>query len=336
MPSSSSRRRSAALGAAAVMFLASLSACGGATDDAPATSAGPAVTVQDCTGKTVTVAADPRRVVTLDGYAAQAMARLGLSDRIVGTGFPAPFAVDQGPLKAELGRIPVVAPQVPSTELVAAQRPDLVLTAFSAFGGAPGSPKDSDLATLGVPGIAGCVRSGKLNDLEPTYAFLRKLGTVFRVPQRAEQLVGELQAREKAVAAKAPQGAKPRVMVLVDNPVAGQPVPTSGATTIANALIVKAGGVNVFGDVTTMHANVSPEQVVQRDPEVIWVITDYSFAKVKGQALVDQVKTNPLLAATSAAKNGRILATSQFLVAFPSPLNLDGLEQLSAGLTAGS
>jgi iron complex transport system substrate-binding protein len=49
-------------------------------------------------------------------------------------------------------------------------------------------------------------------------------------------------------------------MVLVDNPVAGQPVPTSGATTIANALIVKAGGDNIFGDVTTMRGVPEPAQ----------------------------------------------------------------------------
>ncbi|GAA2839881.1 ABC transporter substrate-binding protein [Nonomuraea rubra] len=304
--------------------------CGG---DAGSVATGSSIVVKDCAGKDVTFSGPPAKVVTLDGYAAQTMARLGLSGKIVGTGYPAPFTVDTSPYKEDLAKVPVLAERVPVTEVVAAQRPDLVLTAFSAFGGPPGSPKDADLATMNAKGLAACMPGGNTaSGLAPTYDYIRKLGTVFGVQDRADQLIAELRARQDAVSTG---GAKPRVMIVQDNPVAGQPIKTSGNGTIAHAMLTLAGGENLFPDVSAMHADVSPEQVVKRDPQVIWVITDYTFAKAKGQELVDQVKRNPLLAETTAVKQGRVISTSQYLVSFPSPLNLDGLEQLAAGLREG-
>ncbi|MEU6793066.1 ABC transporter substrate-binding protein [Nonomuraea wenchangensis] len=309
--------------------------CGG---DVRSAAAGPSVVVKDCAGKDVIFSAPPAKVVTLDGYAAQTMARLGLTGKIAGTGYPAPFTVDTSPHRAELAKIPVLAERVPVTEVVAAQRPDLVLTAFSAFGGPPGSPKDADLATMNAKGLAACLPGGDapsgpaLADLAPTYDYIRKLGTVFGVQDRADRLIAELRARQDAVRTG---GARPRVMMVQDNPVAGQPIKTSGTGTIAHALLTLAGGENLFPDVHAMHADVSPEQVVKRDPEVIWVLTDYNFAKVKGWDLVDEVRRNPLLSGTTAVKRGRVFSTSQYLVSFPSPLNLDALEQLAADLRAG-
>lgn len=336
-----------------VLPLVAVVACGSPASGPAApgkSSAGAPVTVEDCAGEDITFDTTPERVVTLDGYAAQTMARLGLADKVVGTGFPAPFTADTPPYRDQLAKIPVLSDKPPVTEVVAAQRPDVVVTAFSAFGGPPGSPKDADLATMGVKGLAACMPGGSgtgsgdpapaLIDLSPTYDYVRKLGAVFRVPDRAEQLVSELEARAKAVADEAgpdeaASGTKPRVLVLQDNPVAGQPIKTSGVNTIAHALIVAAGGESLFTDISSMHADVSPEEVVRRDPEVIWVITDYNFAKVKGQDLVTAVRDNPLLANTTAARQGRIVSTSQYQVSFPSPLNLDGLEQLATGMPAG-
>ncbi|GLZ01135.1 ABC transporter substrate-binding protein [Actinoplanes sp. NBRC 103695] len=316
-------------GLGAAMLLLALTGCGGT---APAASEA-GVTVTDCAGKNVTFPQAPRRVVVLDGYAAQSMVRLGLGDRITAVGFTKPFSVEKGPIKAELARLTVLtADSMPTTELVAAQRPDLVLTSASTFGGAPGSPKESDLSTMDAKGLAACVPGGPLTTLAPTYDFLLRIGKVFRVETRAEQLVAELKTREQAVTAKAGAGPKPTVLILPDNPVAGQPVPTSSPSTIPSAVVTAAGGQNVFADVTGTRVQVSPEKIVERDPQIIVVVTDYSFAKLKGQALVDSIRANPLLANTSAVRSGRVLSVSQYLTQFPSPLNVDALEQVAAGL----
>ncbi|MFD5830990.1 ABC transporter substrate-binding protein [Lentzea sp. NPDC060358] len=321
--------RRTALVLAAVLALA---ACGTAR---PSPAPGGPISVKDCAGKEVTFDRPPQRVVTLDGYAAQTLVRLGVADKIVGTGFPAPFGVDTPAHRERLAAIPVLAERVPVTEVVAARQPDLVLTSFESFGGPSGSPKDADLVTMKAKGLTSCLRGkeGALTDLAPTYEYVRKLGAVFGVPDRAEKLVAELETR--AQSAGKPSGAKPKVLVLQDNPVAGRPLQTSGAGTIAHALITMAGGESVFSDVSSMHAEISPEEVVQRDPQVVWVITDYTFAKLKGQELVAAVRANPLLANTTAGRQGRIVSTSQFLVSFPSPLNVDGLEQLATALRAG-
>ncbi|MET0133758.1 MAG: ABC transporter substrate-binding protein [Kibdelosporangium sp.] len=312
------------------VLAAAVTSCG-TTSPAPAASA--SITVEDCQGKDITFAEAPKRAVTIDGWAAQAMGRLGLADRIVGTGFTGPLRAEHEPLRGQLAAVPVITEKLPSTEAVAALAPDVVLTGFSAFGGAPGTPKDADLATMKAPGVAACLNAeaGPMTDLSATYDYLGRIGRVFQVTERADQVVRELKAREDAVRAKA-SGPRPRVLALADNPVAGQPVKALGGATPANALIRLAGGENVFDDVTSMHADVSPEKIAALDPEVIWVVTDFSFARTTGRQLVDQISANPLLAATAAVRDQRILATSQYAVGFPTPLNIDGLEQLAAGL----
>lgn len=159
----------------------------------------------------------PARVVAIDGYAVQTMVRLGLIDRIVGTGFPAPFTVDAPAYRERLAEVPVAGDRGPAMEQVAALDPDMVLTSYTDF------DTDMNLATLGVPGIAGCMPSGKnagtVTGLTLTYHYIRKIGMVFRVQDRAEALITELKERERAVAARIGNESKPRMLILVDNPV---------------------------------------------------------------------------------------------------------------------
>ncbi|GAB3470027.1 ABC transporter substrate-binding protein [Actinophytocola sediminis] len=317
---------------AVVVLAVGVSGCG--APPPAATTGGAAITVQDCQGDDVAFAEPPRRVVAIDGWAAQAMAHLGLTDRLVGIGFTGPLTAEPEPLRGDLAKVPVLsADTVPVTETIAATRPDAVITGFPGFGGPPGSPRDADLATMGANGIAACLPAGPvMSDLTATYEFLTTLGTVFGVSDRADTLIAELRARTEAVADLAGDGPRPRVLALADNPVAGQPVKALGGGTISNAVIELAGGDNIFADVTAMHADVSPEKVAELDPEVIWVVTDFSFARTTGRELVDSIRNNPLLASTTAVERGRILATSQYLVGMPTPLNVDGLERFAAEL----
>ncbi|TCO60600.1 ABC transporter substrate-binding protein [Actinocrispum wychmicini] len=312
----------------AVLVLAGVAGCGTASSQPSAGS----VTVKDCQGKDITFAAVPARAVTIDGWAAQVMARLGLADRIVGTGFAGPVRAEQEPFRGQLATVPVITDKIPSTESVAALAPDVVLTGFPDFGGPPGTPTEADLAAMKAPGVAACVntKAGPMTDLSAMYDYLARVGRVFQVADRADQVIRELKAREDTVRAKA--GPRTRVLALADNPVVGQPVKALGGATPVNALIHLAGGVNVFDEVPSMHADVSPEKIAALDPQVIWVVTDLSFAKATGRELVDQISANPLLATTSAVRDRRILSTSQYVVGFPTPLTIDGLEQIAAGL----
>ncbi|WP_199442092.1 ABC transporter substrate-binding protein [Umezawaea beigongshangensis] len=329
-----SPRRTWSLVAVAAVALLVPTGCG--TGAAAGDGAAAGAVVADCAGRDVVFPADPRRVVTVDGWAAQTLVHLGLSDRIVGTGFAGPLRVGTEPYAAAAESVPVLAERLPSTEVVAAQRPDVVVTGFPAFGGAPGTPTDADLATMGATGLAACLPGTTddrlLTDLTPTYDFLTRTGRAFGVAERAENAVRDLRARVDAVGAAVGTGRRPRVLALADDPVAGQPVKALGGGTIPNAIVHLAGGDNVFDDVTSMHADVSPEKVVELDPELIWVVSDFSFARSTGPELAERVRANPLLASTTAVREGRIVSTSQYVVGFPGPLNVDGLEQLAAAL----
>lgn len=334
---------------AAAIALPFLAACGGASSSGgtsvdlptskPDASAFP-VAIKDCDGSQIRIAKPPRRIVAQDGYAAVTLEQLGVADRIVGVGLPEAFSTTTGPERSVLDSLPVLADRIPPTEVVANARPDLLVTAFSALGNAEGSPTKDKLTHMGAAGLSACMPGGVsykastssndsvIDDFKPTYDFIERVGRAVGANAAAKKVVASLEARV-ATARPADGGDRPRVLILTDDPAAGQPLPVSGGASIANAVVEQAGGVNLFKDLGGMHAVVSPEEVVHRDPQIILVVTGYRSAKVPGDKLLAAVKSNALLRTTAAVRHGQVLAVSQNQVAFPSPLNVDALERLA-------
>jgi iron complex transport system substrate-binding protein len=266
--------------------------------------------------------------------------RLGVADRIIGVGLPEAFGTTTGAERSVLDSLPVLADRIPPTEVVANATPDLLVTAFSALGNAEGSPTRDKLAQMGAAGLSACMPGGAsykastssadslIDDFKPTYDFIERVGQAVGASAAAKDLVAGLEAR---VAAARPTdgGDPPRVLILTDDPAAGQPLPVSGGASIANAVVEQAGGVNLFKDLGGMHAMASPEELVHRDPQIILVVTGYRTAKVPGDELLAAVRSNPLLRTTSAVRHGLVVSVPQNQVAFPSPLNVDALERLA-------
>lgn len=295
------------------------------------------VTVTDCAGNPITFTAAPERVVTLDAYAAEFLIDLGLGDRVVGTGFPYPANQIPDDLKEAYAAIPVIAGgmagdmnALPSREAIAAAKPDLVLTAYSALLGAEaGQINPEDVSAIGAAAFASCsdATSGIVTNIDDTYLFYQQLGQIFGVPERASQLVDAMRARQTAVTARV-AGLPPTPIVAIGtDPNDGQPIPTWGGTSITNEIMALAGCQNIFGDVTTPGFFPSVEEIAKRDPRVILVLTD--FATDDGDALIAAIRSNPVLAGTSAARDGRFVIVSHVIVGGASPRDIDAVEVLA-------
>jgi len=107
--------------------------------------------------------------------------------------------------------------------------------------------------------------------LEDTYNDLRNLGKIFDVQDRANALIGAMQAQVAEIRQGLP-AEKPRVF-LYDS--GEDRAMTSGRLGMPQALIDAAGGRNVLDDVEASWTRVNWENVVERNPQVI-VIVDYS------------------------------------------------------------
>ncbi|MDA2806231.1 ABC transporter substrate-binding protein [Nocardiopsis suaedae] len=274
--------------------------------------------------------APPERVVTMDGGSAALLTELGVGGTVVGTAAPDFFDAFPADERAAFDRIPVVDEGTGNREAVIAAEPDLVMGVSSyQFGAFDGTPTAEELAAAGIAAHAACDPPGTTEDLSATYAFIEDTAEVFGVPGNGAALTARM--RERVGRAASGPGAGPvRVLSVSVVPGSGQGVSTVGGRGTANGVITLAGGENIAGDVPLRIADLSPEEVVRRDPEAILVLT--GFSGLSGRELVDAVLEHPVLSRTTAAREERFAVLPQSIVTSPSVLNAEAVADLSEAL----
>jgi len=255
----------------ALAFLALSSVAAGQ----PARLAVPVV-IQNC-GVSTTYQEPPRRAVTLNQSATEAMLALGLHDRMTGTAYLDDAVLPE--FAAAYAAIPVLAEKYPSREILLNAQPDFVYAAYgSAFDQQAAGSRD-DLARYGTQSYlspAGCPGSFRPErvTMETVYAELRDIGKIFGVSARAEALIAGYQADIKALQARAAAtGTRPRVLWYDSS----DPPSVGACCGVPNEIMRLVGATNVFEDTPGSWATVSWEQVVARNPDTI-VIVDASWA----------------------------------------------------------
>jgi len=98
---------------------------------------------------------------------------------------------------------------------------------------------------------------------------------------------------------------------------------TAGSGTFIDTLITMAGGVNIASDMEGQYLQISVEELLVRDPQVI-LLGDSAYG-VTAESLSERPGWNNI----SALLNGRIYAFDDNLVSRPGPRLVDGLEELA-------
>ncbi|HEX2316801.1 MAG TPA: ABC transporter substrate-binding protein [Thermomonospora sp.] len=277
---------------AVVVLLAA--ACGGSAGTGAADASAAPVTVTNC-GTAYRFAGTPERVVTSSTVATEVMLALGLRDRLAGTVAAKDIVPEYA---AALRGVKVIAESAfppPSKEVVYAANPDLVVSGYPDDYG----PKAlGDRATLQKEGVNSYLLSancpGHKARIDDVYADVRALGQVFGVQDRAEALVRRLQGE---VAAVRPVAGTPKVFDYAG----GKEKPaTSGSMALVDDLIRRAGGTNIFPDVTS-YKQVSWEEVVRRNPDAI-LVEDQAFEPAD-KAIAFMKSYGPLRDVTAVKEN---------------------------------
>jgi iron complex transport system substrate-binding protein len=260
------------------------------------------MTVADDRGKQVTLATAPRRIVSVAPSATEIVFALGAEDRLV--------AVDDfSDFPAAARALPKVGGTRTSPERIIAHRPDLIL-AVTQGNLAPG---------LEAQGQAVIVFDA--SDIDGVYRNIELVGRVVGREKAAEELVARMRARIDAVAAKT-KGitAKPRVLHEVD---ATDParIFVAGPNNFIDSMITVAGGVNVAANAQRKFPQLSAEEIVRADPQVI-VLGDAKYG-----TSVEQVKARPGWQVIDAVRSGRILPIDPDIVSRPGPRLADGVEE---------
>jgi len=285
---------------AVLLFVAS--ACGAATPPAPsqqatataaATAAAFPATVTDFQNRSVTVPKRPERVVSIGPSITEFLFALGAGPRVVGVD-------DFSDEPAAASKLEKVGGIKVNFEKVVSLKPDLVLSVKFSDG------TIEKLASAGL--LVLVVDPQSAGDVARTAILLGRA-----VGSDGETMARDIQKRVDDVRSKTSAATtKPRIYHEID---ASDPTKifTVGPGSYIHDLIEIAGGVNIAARATSAYPQLSAEEILRSDPEIIVLAAaDYS-------AKPDQVAARAGWSAISAVKNKRIVTIAPNLINRPGP-----------------
>ena len=159
--------------------------------------------------------------------------------------------------------------------------------------------------------------------LEEIYANVETVGSLTGHAAQAKTLVDSFKARVSAVDDRVAQfSSRPTVYYELDATEPTKPY-TAGPGTFVSLLISRAGGNNVGDSMTSQWAQISLEQLVVANPNII-VLGDSAYG-----ISAESVKSRSGWEVLDAVKNDRIFPFDDNLVSRPGPRLVDGLEALA-------
>ena len=272
---------------------------------APAEPAFSGTTVDDL-GRPVDIKEIPQRIISLSPSNTEVLFALGLGDKVVGVtefcNYP-PEALE----RKKIGGF-----STPDIEKIIALQPDLILAGSIHAKELIPALEETGLTVFALePKSIG----GILEDI-------RMAGEIAGREEKASELVTQMENRIEAITDKTNNlEEKTRVFYITWH----DPLWSVGSGTIIDELIEKAGGVNIFQDITG-HKMVNLEEVIARNPEVIIACTGHGEAEDKP---FEWAKAEPRLEVTEARKNSRVYQIDADLVNRAGPRVVESLEKLA-------
>jgi iron complex transport system substrate-binding protein len=163
------------------------------------------------------------------------------------------------------------------------------------------------------------------SSVEGTFQDISLVGQVTGTAERAKAIVDGMKAKQAAILAKTKDAPRPRILYELDASDPTKPW-VAGAGGFYGALVPLAGGKNIFDDVTLPASQVSAEQIISRDPEIILLSDATSPYNAQTPAMVI---ARPGWSKIAAIRNKKILPVDPDTLTRPGPRLIDGLEQLA-------
>ena len=273
------------------------------------TTSNGSIHITDQLGRTVLLNGTPQRIISLAPANTEILFALGLGDKIVGD-------TDYCNYPAEAQNVSKVGGfSTPNIEKIVALEPDVVFAA--PIHEAKVIPQ---LENLGIKVVALAPKT--IND---TYDAIGLVGDVAGVQKAADTLTKNMKTRISTVTrlvANLSDEERPDVfyVVWVTN---GLPT-TAGGDTLQSQLIELAGGKNIFANLSG-YKTVSPETVLDRNPDIIIVSTGMGSG---ADAPLQWAQNESRLQVTNAYKEEKIFSINTDLTGRFGPRIVDALEEM--------
>lgn len=270
------------------------------------------VTITDDLGRSVPIAQQPERLISLAPSLTEVLFAIGAGDQVVGVTEYCDYP-EEAKTRERIGGF---SANTISVEKIVALKPDLVLAA-----GGFQMPVINALEDLNISVVA-----LDPQNMEQVYSSIEAAGRITGHTQEAEQVVANMKQRVRAVVdrvANIPPEKRPKVYWQIWD----EPLMTAGPSAFAGQLIELAGGVNIFGDLTESYPQISAEEVVKRNPEVIMGPDTHG-----DKLTVEVFRQRPGWADITAVQEGRIYLMDGNIVSRTGPRLVDALEAVAKAL----
>ena len=270
-----------------------------------------AVTVTDMAGREIALDAPATKVVALTASDCEILAALGAEDTLVGRGEYCDYP-------ESVLEVPAVQSGADTNlEQIIALEPQVVIMAKMA-------QTEEQVAALEEAGIRVVVSDAQ--DIEGVYTAIRLIGTLVGRNDEAEAMVADMQSTFADIAAKSENTGK---TVYFEVSPLQWGLWTAGKGTFMDELATMCGLTNACADVEGW-AEISEEQVLERDPDYIVTISMYYG---EGPTPVEEIKSRAGWDALKAVQNDAIFNADSNEVSRPGPRLKDAAEALYTFVT---
>lgn len=270
-----------------------------------------AVTVTDMAGREITLDAPATKVVALTASDCEILAALGAEDTLVGRGEYCDYP-------ESILEVPAVQSGADTNlEQIIALEPQVVIMAKMA-------QTEEQVGALEKAGIRVVVSDAQ--DIEGVYTAIRLIGALVGRNDEAEAMVADMQSAFADIAAKSENTGK---TVYFEVSPLQWGLWTAGKGTFMDELATMCGLTNAFADVEGW-AEISEEQVLERDPDYIVTISMYYG---EGPTPVEEIKSRAGWDALKAVQNDAIFNADSNEVSRPGPRLKDAAEALYTFVT---
>ncbi len=264
-------------------------------------------TYTDDTGREVSIDEVPQRIVSFGPSITEILFALGLEEKVVGVSDYSDYP-EAAKLKPSVG-----SAYAPSIENLVALEPDLVFTLEH-------KELNSQLEALGMTFII-----IEPKDIDEILRDIELMGMVTDTEDEAEELVESMEDTIADVLDLVEGAPEVSVFFIVDATDLTLPW-TAGPGSFIDALITMVGGENIAAEAAGDWVQLSIEQVVGSDPDLIIIQT---MTGGMPTVSIETLEEHPIWGEMRAVREGNIFLINGDLVSRPGPRIIQGLEEIA-------
>jgi iron complex transport system substrate-binding protein len=268
------------------------------------------ITIIDGMNRDVSINTPVQKIVSLAPSNTEILYAINAGEQIVGRDDLSDYPEDAKTIQSIGGSMGKL-----NLEAIVTLKPDLVLAAGIISPEQIKSLEDLNLTVYFLPNP---------ETLEELYQNIETVGKLTGHVEDATALNVSLKKRVAEIEKKISSGSqtRPKVFYELDSTEPNKPW-TSGPGTFIDLLITKAGGENIGASLTDEWAQISLEELIVQDPDII-LLGDAAYG-----VTVESLHQRAGWESLTAVKNNQIFTFDDDLVSRPGPRLVDGLETLA-------